>query len=221
MTTQNETLAQDDTGTSETNQVKEKTYSQKEFDDAMARTKSAIARKFERQLEDLGDLEELKQIKAEAERRKIEDQKKRGEFDTIIAKLAASKDEEIRKRDEIIKNYTVDMPLVNTAAQLGSVNPRQVQSLLKPYVRLGESGDVEVLDDTGSVRYSERGQPFRVEDLVKEFLETNPHFKTAGPSTVNTKSNISSSRERFDVSKLDMNKPADRKLYAEWRKNNK
>ena len=213
------TLAGDDTDTSlNTNQATEKTYTQKEVDDMMARTKSAVQKKVASKYEDLGDPEELRQLKADYEQRKLEEQKKRGEFDSIIANLAAKKDEEIRKRDDIIRNYTVDLPLVNAAAQYGSVNPNQVKALLKSNVRIGDSGDVEVLDEKGTVRYSDKGQPFRVEDLVKEFLDTNPHFKAAGPSTSQAKSNVSQSREKFDVTKLNMSNPADRKLYAEYRK---
>jgi formate-dependent nitrite reductase cytochrome c552 subunit len=212
------TLASDVTDTSLNNQANEKTYTQKEVDDMMARTKSAIQKKVASKYDDLGDPEELRQLKADYEQRKLEEQKKRGEFDSIIANLAAKKDEEIRKRDDIIRNYTVDLPLVNAAAQYGSVNPSQVKALLKSNVRIGESGEVEVLDEKGTVRYSDKGQPFRVEDLVKEFLDTNPHFKAAGPSTTQAKSNVSQSREKLDITKLDMKNPADRKLYAEYRK---
>jgi len=201
-----------------TNQAQEKTYSQKEFDDHMAKLKASVARKYEKTLGELGDIEELRQLKTENEQRKLEDQKKRGEFDKIMSDLAAKKDAEIAKRDEIIKSYTVDMPLVNTAAQLGAVNPNQVKALLKPNLRLGESGEVEVLDEKGTVRYSDKGQPFRVEDLVKEFLDGNPHFKSAGPSTTHGKSNVSQSRDKVDITKLDMKNPNDRKLYAEYRK---
>ena len=213
------TLVSDDTGSSEnTNQATEKTYTQKEVDDMMARTRSAVQKKVSSKYEDLGDPEELRQLKADYEARKLEESKKRGEFDKIISELAQKKDEEIRKRDEIIKNYTVDLPLVNAAAQYGSVNPKQVQALLKPYVRLGDNGEPEVLDDKGTVRYSDKGQPFKVEDLVKSFLDDNPHFKAAGPTTTQTKSNVSQSREKMDISKLNMSNPADRKLYAEYRK---
>jgi hypothetical protein len=130
----------------------EKTYTEKEFNDHMAKLKTSISRKYEKTFAELGDIDELRQLKAEAEKRQLEDQKKRGEFDKIIADLAAKKDAEIAKRDEVIKSYTVDMPLVNTAAQLGAVNPKQVQALLKPNLRLGETGDVEVLDEKGTVR---------------------------------------------------------------------
>lgn len=213
------TLANDDTGSDiDNNQATEKTYTQREVDDMMARAKSSIQRKVASKYEDLGDPEELRQLKTEAEKRRTDEAKKRGEFDKVIAELAAKKDAEIAKRDEIIKSYTVDMPLVNTAAQLGAVNPKQVQALLKPNLRLGETGEVEVLDEKGTVRYSDRGQPFKVEDLVREFLDTNPHFKAAGPTTTQGKSNLNQSRDKLDISKLDMNKPNDRKIYAEYRK---
>jgi hypothetical protein len=213
------TLANDDTGSLDNNnQATEKTYTQKEVDDMMARTKSAIQRKVASKYEDLGDPEELRQLKTEYEQRKLDEQKKRGEFDKIIADLASKKDEEIRKRDEVIRSYTVDMPLVDTAAKLGAVNPKQVQALLKPNLRLGETGEVEVLDEKGTVRYSDKGQPFKVEDLVKEFLDTNPHFRSAGPATTQGKSNLNQSRDKVDISKLNMSNPADRKIYAEYRK---
>ena len=213
------TLANEDTGSLDNNnQATEKTYTQKEVDDMMARTKSAIQRKVASKYEDLGDPEELRQLKTEYEQRKLDEQKKRGEFDKIIADLASKKDEEIRKRDEVIRSYTVDMPLVDTAAKLGAVNPKQVQALLKPNLRLGETGEVEVLDEKGTVRYSDKGQPFKVEDLVKEFLDTNPHFRSAGPATTQGKSNLNQSRDKVDISKLNMSNPADRKIYAEYRK---
>ena len=212
-------LANEDTGSSETNQAQSvKTYTQEEVDNMMARTKGAVQKKYEKTLAELGDIDELRQLRATHEQQQLELQKKRGDFDKIIADLAAKKDEEIRKRDEIIKSYTVDMPLVNTAAQLGAVNPKQVQALLKSNLRLAETGEVEVLDEKGTVRYSDKGQPFKVEDLVKEFLDSNPHFKSAGPATTQGKSNVNQSREKFDVSKLNMSNPADRKLYAEYRK---
>ena len=212
-------LANEDTGSSETNQAQSvKTYTQDEVNDMMARTKGAVQKKYEKTLAELGDIDELRQLRANHEQQQLELQKKRGDFDKIIADLAAKKDEEIRKRDDIIKSYTVDMPLVNTAAQLGAVNPKQVQALLKSNLRLGETGEVEVLDEKGTVRYSDKGQPFKVEDLVKEFLDSNPHFKSAGPTTTQGKSNVTQSREKFDISKLNMSNPADRKLYAEYRK---
>jgi hypothetical protein len=210
------TLAMEDTGSStNNNQAEEKFYTQKEVDDLMARTKGAVTKKISSKYEDLGDPDELRQIKQQFERQKLEEQKKRGEFDTILQDLAKKKDEEIRKRDEIIKNYTVDVPLVSAAAQYRAVNAEQVKQLLKPQVRLNDVGDVEVLDTKGTVRYNDQGQPFRVEDLVKEFLDTNPHFVSAGASTSNGKSNIGQSQEKIDLTKLDMKNPEHRRMFKE------
>jgi hypothetical protein len=206
----------DDTGSStENNQAATKTYTQEEFDSHMARMKASITKKYEKTFQELGDIDELKQLKSDAERRQLEDQKKRGEFDSILKSLADKKDAEIAKRDQLIKEYTVDLPLINTAAQLRSVNPDQVKALLKPHVRLGIEGEVEIVDNEGKVRYNDSGQPFKVQDLVQEFLQQNPHFVQPTLATTQGKSNINQSQQKLDVTKLDMRNPEHRKLYKE------
>jgi len=212
------TLANEDTGSLDENNQATKTYTESEVNDMMARLKGSLTKKLTKQWEDLGDPEELRTIKQSYEKQKLDEQKKRGEFDSILQDLAAKKDAEIRKRDEIIKNYTVDLPLVNAAAQFRAVNAEQVKQLLKPNLRLAETGEVEVLDSKGTVRYNDQGQPFRVEDLVKEFLDTNPHFVAAPPSTTNGRSNINHSPSKIDLNALDMRNPEHRKLYQEARK---
>ena len=216
----NQDIGSDDTGSSQNNDQAEqaKTYSQEEFDQHMARMKASIQKKYEKTFSELGDINELKQLKTDAEKRKTEEQVKRGEFEKTLQELASKKDEEIRKRDDIIRNYSVDTPLVATAAKYGAVNVDQVKTLLKPNVRLNADGEVEIVDHTGAVRYNDKGKPIGVEDLVKNFLDENPHFKSAGPTTTQTKTNVSQSREKFDVTKLNMSNAADRKLYAEHRK---
>jgi len=209
------TLANEDTGSLDNNNQADRTYTQKELDDMMARTRSSVAKKYEKLYADLGDPEELRQIRQTFEKQKLDEQKKRGEFDSILQNLAQKKDEEIRKRDEIIKNYTVDVPLVSAAAQLRAVNAEQVKALLKPQVRLNENGEVEVLDAKGTARYNDQGQPLRVEDLVKEFLDTNPHFVSAGASTTNSRGNIGQSPQKIDIRKLDMRNPEHRRLYQQ------
>ena len=57
-----------------------------------------------------------------------------------------------------------------------------------------------------------------VDDLVKEFLDTNPHFVNPTPSTANTQSSVMNETKNVDVSKLDMSNPEHRKIYAELRK---
>ena len=193
-------------------------YTQQEFDDAMAKMKAAVAKKVAKQYEDLGDPDELRTIKSEFERRQQEEQVKRGEFEKILQDLAAKKDAEIQKRDKVIQEYRVDTPLLNAAAQYRSVNPDQVKALLKQNVRLNGDGEVEVVDPTGQVRYTDSGTPLGVNDLVKEFLEANPHFVQPTPATTNSKSSINAQTTKFDITKLDMKNPEHRKLYAEYRK---
>jgi hypothetical protein len=82
---------------------------------------------------------------------------------------------------------------------------------------MNDSGEVEVLDDKGSVRYSDRGTPFGVKDLVNEFLESNLHFRAAGPATSNGRSNIGQVPEKLDPSKFNMKDAKQRQLYRELR----
>jgi hypothetical protein len=110
----------------------------------------------------------------------------------------------------------VNTPILDAAARYKSVNPDQVKALLANQVQLSEDGDVVVVDAKGSVRYTDAGTPVAVDDLVKEFLTHNPHFVSPGAATTNTKSNtgVNNSIE-FDVSKLDMSRPADRERFKE------
>ena len=198
-----------------------KTYSQQEVDNMMARMKGSLEKKLLKPYADLGDPEELRNLRTEAEKRAQEQQIKRGEFEKTLQELAAKKDSEIQKRDSIIQEYKVNVPILSAAAKHNAVNAEQVKALLSNQVRMNNEGDVEVIDGKGSVRYNDKGEPIGVDDLVREFLDSNPHFKLASPSTTNTKSNISGGTSgKLDVSKLDMTKPEHRKLYAEHRKAN-
>ena len=198
-----------------------KTYSQQEVDNMMARMKGSLEKKLLKPYEDLGDPNELRQLREEAAKKQQAEQIKRGEFERTLQELAAKKDAEISKRDSVIKEYKVNVPILSAAAKYNAVNAEQVKALLSTNVRLNDNGDVEVVDGKGSVRYSDAGEALGVDDLVREFLDSNPHFKLANPATTNTKSNISgASAKKLDVSKLDMSKPEHRKLYAEYRKTN-
>ena len=111
------------------------------------------------------------------------------------------------------------MPLLSAAAQYRAVNAEQVKSLLASNLRLNDEGEVEVVDSKGSVRYKDSGEAMGVSDLVREFLDSNPHFVQPTPSTTNTKSSHAvTAGNGIDISKLDMKNPEHRKLYAEARK---
>jgi hypothetical protein len=196
-----------------------KTYTQDEVNDMMARMKGSLQKKLLKPYEDLGDPEELRNLRNEAAQRQQELQIKRGEFEKVLQEKLSVKDAEISKRDSIIKEYKVNSPLLSAAAKYRAVNAEQVKSLLANNVRLNADGDVEVVGQDGTVRYNDKGQPLAVEDLVQEFLTSNPHFVAASPATTNTKSNISQGQPaKMDVTKLDMSKPEHRKIYAEYRK---
>lgn len=198
------------------NQETQKTYTQEEFDRHMAGLRHSLEKRFERQLSELGDLEELKQLKQTAEKSRQDEALKRGDFEKILQDVIAKKDSEIQKRDQTIKEYKVNAPLIEAASKNRAIAPEQVRQLLSSKVRLNEVGDVEVVDDSGVVRYSDRGSPLSVDELVKEFLTQNPHFVASGPATTNTKSNdgVRVAGE-FDVSKLDFKNAKHREMYKE------
>ena len=204
-----------DTVTTQT-QDEAKTYTQEEFDHHMAGLKASLTKKITKQYAELGDIDELKEIKTQFESKQQEEQIARGEFQKTLQDLASKKDLEIQKRDNIIKEYKVNTPLLNAASQYKSVNPEQVQALLTRNVQLNNDGEVEVVDSKGAVRYNDKGVALGVNDLVREFLDANPHFVQPAPSTVNTKSsqgNLTS--DTFDISKLDLTKPEHREKYKE------
>ena len=198
-------------------EVTDKTYTQKEVDDMMARMRGSIERKLLKPYEELGAPDELRALREAEEKRKQDEQIKRGEFEKTLQEMASKKDEEIKKRDAVITEYKVNTPLLNAAAKYRSVNPEQVKALLSSSVRLNESGDVEVVGDDGSVRYNDNGNLYSVDDYVKEFLDTNPHFVQPTASTSNTKSNAGVGMSKgVDINSLDLKNPKHREMAKEY-----
>lgn len=209
--------ADTETADQTTNQEATKTYTQEEFDKHMAGMKNSITRKFEKQILELGDLDELKTIRANAEKQKQEEAIKRGEFEKILQDMAAKKDQEIQAKNKVIEEYTVNTPLLNAAATYKAVNPQQVVQLIRNQVRLGENGKAEVVDGNGTVRYDDTGNPIAVDVLVQEFLSANPHFVAAASSTSASKTSATptTNLQDFDLASLDLTRPEHRKLYAQ------
>lgn len=196
-----------------------KTYTQEQVDDMMGRMKGSLSKKLLKPYEDLGDPDTLRQLKSDSEARLQEQQIKRGEFEKTLQEMASKKDAEILKRDAVIKEYRVNTPLLSAAAVHRAVNAEQVKALLAPQVRLNTEGEVEVVGGDGSVRYLDTGEAMAVEDLVREFLDSNPHFVQATPATVNSRPQISQQGvSKLDITKLDMKSPEDRALYRQHRK---
>jgi hypothetical protein len=218
--TQQETSATEGTDTSQNEiQATEKTFTQAEVNAILAKTKSQLEKKYVSKYEELGDPDQLRQIVSEHQKIQQEQQLKRGEFDRVIQELAAKKDAEIQKRDKVIESFKVETPIVDAAARYRAVNPEQVKALIRNQVRLSAEGEVEVLDEKGSVRYDDSGKPVSVDSFVQSWLQSNPHFVSAAPATTNTKSNVTgNTTSKVDMSKLNMSNPEHRKIYAEYRK---
>jgi len=217
--TQQETSATENTDNSQNDQATVKTFTQDEVNAILAKTKSQLEKKYSSKYEELGDPEQLREIVSQHQKVQQEQALKRGEFDRIIQELAAKKDAEIQKRDRVIESFKVETPIVDAAARYRAVNPEQVKALIRNNVRLGPEGEVEVLDDKGSVRYDDSGKPVSVDSFVQSWLQANPHFVSAAPATTNTRSNVTgNTTSKVDISKLDMKNPEDRKIYAEYRK---
>ncbi len=219
MNTQTTSANTEVTDTAEpTNNQADRTYTQQEVNDMMAKMKTSVAKKVLKPYEELGDPDEIRNIVSTHQKTQQEQALKRGEFDKILQELASKKDQEISKRDSVIREFKVDTPLVSAAARHRSVNPDQVKALLKSSVRLNADGEVEVLDTKGAVRYNDRGTLLAVDDLVQEFLLSNPHFVQSTPATTTTNSSYQGNvNNKIDISKLDMRNPAHRKLYKEAR----
>jgi hypothetical protein len=199
-------------------QAVSKTYTQEEFDNHIAGLKSSLTKKLLKPYEDLGDVNELRALKDAQLKKAQEESLKKGEFEKILQKMAEDKNAEIAKRDSVIREYKIETPLVNAAAKYRAVAPEQVRTLLKNNINLNAEGEVEVLDNNGQIRYNDKGVALSVEDLVSEFLASNPHFVQANPATSSTKSSITNSQTPIDINKLDMKDPAQRKIYAEYRR---
>ena len=186
------------TDESQATETKTKTFTQEEVNAIVAKATSKVSRKYE----DLGDPEELRALRAESEKAKQELALKRGEFDKVLQEKLSIKDQEIQKRDRIISEYKIDTPLLQAAAEFKTVNPDQVKTLLKGQFRLNDSGEVEVIDQKGVTQYNDKGIPLTVRDVVKSFLDSNPHFVQPGPAGVNSKTSVGAGTKDVDVSKM-------------------
>lgn len=213
---------QEATGISEQSQATEaKMLSQDEVNRIIADRVDRERKKFEKRYEGV-DLDRYRQLTEAEEARRMEDQKKRGEFEAVLKDTVGKKETQINQLKQELQTIKVDGAMINAASTARAVNPEQVVRLLKDQVRLVDSGDVEVVDPrTGLVRYNESGDPMSMSELVQTFLADNPHFVAATPAGSGTQGNArSGGGKAIDPNKLDLNDPVQRAQYAEWRKTN-
>jgi hypothetical protein len=166
------------------------------------------------------DVERYQTLIAKEEKAELAEAKRKGEFEKVLQTQAEKSSVTINKLTGELTKIKVEGALLNAASTKKAINPEQVVRLVREQVKMSNTGDVEIIDSkTGQTRYSDTGEALSCSDLVSEFLKSNPHFVQAGPagagSSSNTKTDIPSN---VDITKLDMNNPEHKKVYAQYRK---
>ena len=156
----------------------EKTFTQSDVERLIEQRLMRERKKYEKKLEGV-DIDEAKRLLEEKQAAEIERQKEKGEFENVLKQLAEKKDKQINALNSKLHETLVDGALLQAASKNNAVSPDQVVALLKNKVKLADDGSVEVLDDSGSVRYTDDGTPMEVNTLVSDFLTANPHFVRA------------------------------------------
>lgn len=167
------------------------------------------------------DVEQYQQMLTEKQQREHDEQVKRGEFEKILQNTVNSKNTVITQLQKELHAIKVDGSLLNAASQHRAINPQQVARLLKDNIRLSESGDVEVIDDSGNIRYTDDATPMTVEQLVSGFLKENTHFVNAGPGGTGSVSKVAQANGTVNaptIANLNMNSAADRQQFKEMMK---
>ena len=197
----------------------EKQYSQEQVDAIAAEIRRKAEQKVVKKFEGV-DVEHYRSLIAKEENEKLQKQKDKGEFETILKEQAEKSNQRINQLTSELTKIKVDGALINAASTMKAINPEQVTQLVRDRIKMSEAGEVEVVDPrSGQARYTEKGEPMTVDDAVKEFLNSNPHFVAGGPAGGGSQSNTrQEGAKNVDVTKLDMNNPEHRKQYAEWRK---
>ena len=220
----NETTAQageaTEAATDVENQATEvsKSFTQEQLDkiveDRLLKQRRALERKF-----DGVDVEHYRELTQEQEKKKLEAQKARGEFETVLKETSVKHQQTVEQLRSELTSVKVDGALLGAANKSGAINAEQVVSLLKGQIRLGDDGNVEITDANGQPKYTDSGDPYSVDLLVNDFIDANPHFKAATPGGVGSQSNLAPQKSaKLSLADLDMNNPEHRKMYGEARR---
>ena len=183
-----ETVEQAETETAAV-ETQAKTFTQDELDRIVADRIAREQRKFDKKLGGI-NLDEAKELLAQREQAELEQQKQRGEFDTILKQTVEKKDAEINSYKARLQETLIDGALTQSASRNNAVDTAQVTALLKGNTRLSSDGTVEVLDASGTPRYNDSGDLLTVDELVTEFLTTNPHFVRASNGGAGSMGNV-------------------------------
>lgn len=200
----------------------DKFFTQDDIDKIVRERLQREQKRWEKKYGDV-DVDRYRQLMEKDESERIEQQKQRGEFEEILKTTVSKKDSAIQDLQRQLTEIRVDGSLLTAASSRRAINAQQVSELLRNQVRLGDTGEAEVVDSNGNVRYTDDGTTMTVDQLVEDFLKSNPHFVSAGPNGSGSQSNVSDSGSRkglgnIDPSQLNMNNPEDRKIYQQYMK---
>jgi hypothetical protein len=212
------TTSQENVGNPNVTIAEQKVFSEEQLENIVQRRLERYKKSVSSKLDGL-DIEEAKKLLDEKKQKEIEIATQRGEFDKVLKETVSKKDNKIQSLESELQRIRIDETLVNVASGLKAVKPAEVKQLLRSNVRLSDSGSVEVVNDNGTPRYSDKGEPMSVNDLVSEYLKNNPHHVMATQSGSGSQSKVGgASPKQFKIGDLDMNNPNDRKVYAEIRR---
>jgi hypothetical protein len=219
--TTTETNTDADTGAAiqEENNTQGKQFSQEELN-------AIVDKRIKREQSKYSDIniDEYKELKAAKEKADTDKLMKRNEFDKILQQQKEKYDAENQSLRQKLEGIQVDGALMNAAVGQKAVNPQHISSLLKEQVRLDGEGNVFVLDGEGTVRYNqETATPMTIDDLVSEFVSSNPYFKSAAPAGTGSVSNTANTKPTTTVGleDLDLTKAEDRAVYRKMKQEGK
>ena len=191
-----------------------KSFTQEQLDNIVQARLAAERKKYERKME-----EEEKQKTELLKQKQLEEAKSKADIEKLMKERIAEKDSEISRYKTEIKKEKIDNSILSVASKNNAINPLQVVQLIEKEIKLNDDGRIEVLDNNSNIRYNAKGELLTIEDRVKEFLDTNPHFRNATVQGSGSKASIGGNTVKpLNIQELDLNKPEDRKAYAEYRK---
>ena len=191
-----------------------KSFTQEQLDNIVQARLMAERKKYERKME-----EEEKQKTELLKQKQLEEAKSKAEIEKLMKERIAEKDSEISRYKNEIKKEKIDNSILSVASKNNAINPQQVVQLIEKEIKLNDDGRIEVLDNNSNIRYNAKGELLTIEDRVKEFLDTNPHFRNATVQGSGSKASIGGNTVKpLNIQDLDLNKPEDRKAYSEYRK---
>ena len=207
------------TETQETNtevkaEIKSNTFTQEQLDNIIKSRLEAEQRKYEKKLQ-----EEEKQKQEILKQEQLKEAKTKADLEKIMQERLAEKENELATYKNQIKKEKVDNSILSVASSNKAINPAQVVALLKDEVKYTDDGRIEIVDNNSNVRYNAKGELLTIEDRVKEFLDSNPHFRKGSLSGSGSQSAVGGKTVKpFNLQDLDLTKPEDRAKYSEYRK---